>query len=314
MTGRPGTNHQPAAQPSKEDRGKLLARRQYVRFVFYRIDPVWRRLAADEQAAHKQELIEVIRTFNRRMLLRPYSNRTSARAETLAQKFGGTARTWLQLEEALVWADAVIWATAALHIVLYRHDMASVLRQCNKRPLVIMDITVSRDVEESVGDLAGVQVYDIDDLQSVVDSNIERRKAALPQVDTIIQQEMQRFAERSHSRQVTPVIKTLREWGQSIAEDELAQTLSRLADVDERTRQIVTRMVHRLVKRLLHEPTARLRVQAHAVRELFALNDVDAVEGQTHDVGCAFAGQTEQAASQCTLQCILPDAMRQPQP
>jgi chlorite dismutase len=75
MNGRPRSTHQPTAQPNgtHEDRGKQLARRQYVRFAFYKIDPAWRRLDADEQAAQKQELVDVIRTFNRRMLLRPYS-------------------------------------------------------------------------------------------------------------------------------------------------------------------------------------------------------------------------------------------------
>jgi len=75
MTGRPRPNHAPAAHTNgtTENRGKQLARRQYVRFAFYKVDPAWRRLPADEQAAHKQELVEVIRRFNRRMLLRPYS-------------------------------------------------------------------------------------------------------------------------------------------------------------------------------------------------------------------------------------------------
>ena len=63
----------PAAQPAPRDRGQQLVKRQYVRFAFYRVDPVWRRLPAEEQAAHKHELAGVIRSFNRRMLLRPYS-------------------------------------------------------------------------------------------------------------------------------------------------------------------------------------------------------------------------------------------------
>lgn len=68
-------NHRPNHQPSgqSEDRGRQLSRRQYVRFAFYRVDPLWRRLEASEQALQKQELADVIRAFNRRMLLRPYS-------------------------------------------------------------------------------------------------------------------------------------------------------------------------------------------------------------------------------------------------
>jgi chlorite dismutase len=85
MTARPPSSHQPGSRPGHqpshnggggsgaENRGKQLARRQYVRFAFYKVDPAWRRLPADDQADQKQELADVIRSFNRRMLLRPYS-------------------------------------------------------------------------------------------------------------------------------------------------------------------------------------------------------------------------------------------------
>ncbi|MDL1882231.1 glutamyl-tRNA reductase [Anaerolineae bacterium CFX8] len=250
-----------------------------------------------------------------------FLNRTYSRAEVLANDFGGKAFTWHQLEESLVWADAVICATGAPHVVIDRHDVEAVLQRRENRPLVIMDIAVPRDVEDTVRELSGVQVYDIDDLQSVVDSNVELRKAAIPQVKTIIQQEMVRFAEWYHSRQVTPVIKTLREWAQSIADEELVQALNRLSDADERTREIVSRMAHRLVNRLLHEPTSRLRIQAsegngygyaHAVRELFALNTLDTIECQQEGIGCSWAGQTAPAATtQCNLHCILPSTTGQ---
>jgi glutamyl-tRNA reductase len=247
-----------------------------------------------------------------------FLNRTYTRAEAMEKDFGGKAFGWHQFEEALVWADAVICATGAPHVVIDRHDVEAVLQRRENRPLVIMDIAVPRDVEDTVRELSGVQVYDIDDLQSVVDTNVELRKAAVPQVETIIQQEMARFAEWYHSRQVTPVIKTLREWAQSIADDELVQTLNRLSDADERTREIVSRMAHRLVNRLLHKPTYRLRIQAskgngygyaHAVRELFALNNLDAIECQDQESSCAAVGQNR-TTTQCNLQCILPHTMR----
>lgn len=250
---------------------------------------------------------------------RIFLNRTYARAEALTNDFGGKALAWHRFEEALVRADAVICATGAAHIVIDRYDIETVIPQRQNRPLVIMDIAVPRDVEDSVRELSGVQVYDIDDLQSVVDSNVELRKAAMPQVETIIQQEMARFAEWYHSRQVTPVIKTLREWAQSIADNELVQTLNRLSDADERTREIVSRMAHRLVNRLLHEPASRLWIQAtkgngygyaHAVRELFALNNLDAIECQGHTSGCAAAGRN-QTTAQCNLHCILPSTTGQ---
>ncbi len=112
-----------------------------------------------------------------------FVNRTYARAEALAQEFEGRAQNWYQLDEALVWADAVICATGAPHVILYRGDVEALLPQRDGRPLAIMDIAVPRDVEATVRELAGVQYYDIDDLQSVVDANVELRKAAIPQVE-----------------------------------------------------------------------------------------------------------------------------------
>lgn len=244
-----------------------------------------------------------------------FMNRTYTRAEAMANDYGGKPFAWHQFEEAMVWADAVICATGAPHIVVHRHVIEAVLQQRENRPFVIMDIAVPRNVEDTIRELSGVQVYDIDDLQSVVDTNVELRKAAIPQVETIIQEEIVRFAEWYHGREVTPVIKNLREWGQSIADDELEQALNRLSDADERTRQIVSRMAHRLVNRLLHEPTSRLRIQAsegngygyaHAVRELFALNDRDVVECRHHEAACPAVSQADQTKDQCTLQCILP--------
>jgi glutamyl-tRNA reductase len=256
---------------------------------------------------------QALKRFDIRNMM--FVNRTYERAEVMANEYGGSARNWFQLQEALIWADAVICATGAPHIVIDRHIVETALQQREGRPLVFVDIAVPCDVEDNVGELSSVQVYDIDDLQSVVDAHVELRKAAVPPVETIIQQEMAQFAEWYHSRQVTPVIKTLREWAQNIADDELAQTLNRLSDADERTREIVSRMAHRLVNRLLHEPTARLRIQAtegngygyaHAVRELFALNHLEATECQRLDVGCAVVSQADQTTTQCTLQCILP--------
>jgi chlorite dismutase len=104
MTGRPRSNHQSTVQPNgaQEDRGRQLARRQYVRFAFYRVDPVWRRLEPDEQVAQKQELVEVIRTFNRRMLLRPYSLMgTRADAELLLWQIAEGPQPFRELATAI---------------------------------------------------------------------------------------------------------------------------------------------------------------------------------------------------------------------
>lgn len=249
-----------------------------------------------------------------------FINRTFDHAEALSQKFGGKALTWRQLGEGLIRADAVITATNAPHTVIERHDLEAIQPDRYGRPLLLIDIAVPRDVDENVCELASVRYYDIDELQSVVDSNRELRQASIPEVERIIQQEMTRFNDWNRGREVTPVIKNLREWAENIADEELDQTLNRLSDADVRTRQIVSRMAHRLVNRLMHEPTSRLQMQAsegngygyaQAVRELFALHDIDALECQHDETRCGGIGQTIPTTGFCNLQCILPSQTSQ---
>ena len=244
-----------------------------------------------------------------------FINRTFNRAEALAGEAQGRAFAWHELEAALEWADAVISATGAPHTVIYRNDLEGVAARRGERTLVIVDIAVPRDVEDTVRELPGVRYYDIDDLQSVVDTNLDLRRAAIPQVEAIVRQEALNFTEWYHSRQVAPVIKDLREWAEGIAADELAQTLSRLPEIDAHTRQIVGRLVHRLVNRLLHEPITRLRVQAaegnghgyaHAMRELFALGDQDRLFCSQDEAQCDFSDESGDALVPCNLKCIVP--------
>lgn len=238
-----------------------------------------------------------------------FINRTYGRAEALAQQVGGQALAWYQLEDALSWADAVITATGAPHTVIYANEVASILEKRTQMPLVFVDIAVPRDVEESVGDLPGVICCDIDDLQSTVDANAAQRRAAVPAVEAIIADERGRFMEWYHSRHVTPVIKTLREWAQSMAAAEVEQALNRLPH-DPQTERVVQQLAHRIVNRLLHEPTVRLRSHAaggnghgyaHAVRELFGLDEAQ-------QAACCTLPPCEHATEgeRCDLHCILP--------
>lgn len=212
-----------------------------------------------------------------------FINRTYSRAVELAEEFGGASLEWHQLADAFTWADAVITATGAPHTVIYTSDVAATLERRGSRPLRFVDIAVPRDVEVAVGSLPNVERYDIDDLQTIVDTNTAQREAAIPQVKAIIEDELKLFLDWQHSREVTPVIRDLRRWATEVAEAEVQQALNKLPDDDGQVAQLMNRLAHRIVNKLLHEPTVRLRGQAvegnghgyaHAVSELFGLHTV----------------------------------------
>ena len=209
-------------------------------------------------------------------------NRTYQRGKELAEHFGCVATDWTNLPDALVRHDVVISATGAPHIVLDYNTVQQALKRRNDRPLLIIDIAVPRDVEATIGDLAGVQLYDIDDLQDTVDENIAQRQASIVEVKAIIDEELAHYLEWLDGRQVVPVITDLRRKAEAIAQTELEQALRRLDGIDSNGQKVVQRMAHRIVNKLLYAPTAQLKshavngngdAYAHVVRDLFHLDD-----------------------------------------
>jgi glutamyl-tRNA reductase len=207
-------------------------------------------------------------------------NRTYANAERLASQFGGRAMNWRHLTEALTEADVIVSATGAPHTVIYRDDVAQALPLRGGKPLVIVDIAVPRDVDVEVDGLPDVHRYDIDHLQSTVDANRAHREAAIPEVEAIIDQEADDFHVWLRSREVVPVLVELRRKAEAVAQSELEQALKHLDTPDARTEHAMALMAHRIIGKLLHEPTVRLKseaangngvVYADALQELFAL-------------------------------------------
>jgi glutamyl-tRNA reductase len=209
-----------------------------------------------------------------------FVNRTFSRAQRMARQFSGLAFNWYHLPEALSAADVVVTATGAPHIIIHEDDVGQVLPARGGRPLIFVDIAVPRDVEQQVGRLPGVSRYDIDHLQSAVDANLAQRQAAVPEVEAIIDEEAQRFALWLQGRQVLPVLVELRRRASEIAEEELERNFHRLEEAQPVCHEMVAQVVHRVVNKLLHEPTVRLKASAaegngveyaHVLRELFNL-------------------------------------------
>jgi len=231
------------------------------------------------------------------------ANRHADRALSLAQRFGGAVVGLDKLPDQLVRADIVLCSTASPHPIVGRDEIELVMSQREGRALLLIDIAVPRDVDPACGELEGVRLYDIDDLQAVIARNLSTRAEEVPQALEIVEEEIRRFARWLGQLDTLPTVSALRTHGSNIVEQVLAENSGRWESVSERDLARVEAIARAVMSRLLHEPTIRLRSfgedRGHAslelVRELFGLReDADA---EQHD-GHAQAGGREHTASE----------------
>jgi glutamyl-tRNA reductase len=208
------------------------------------------------------------------------ANRTRGRAFEVAERFGAGAYALSELEDALAWADVAVTATASETPVVRAELIRDAMSRRSDRPLVLVDLAVPADVQRSAGGLAGVRLFDVDDLRVGLDDAMASRLREVPGVETIVEDEVESFRRRYHELEVEPLLSALRRRAEAIREQELERALRDLGDVDPATAERIEHLSRTLVKKLLHEPTVRLRERAgagdaddvaDAVRELFGL-------------------------------------------
>ncbi len=190
------------------------------------------------------------------------TNRSPERAQRLADEIDGVARPWAQLEELLAAADVVISSTGAQEPVLTRPLLKRVAKARRWRSLMIVDIAVPRDADPAVGKLEGVYLFDIDDLEKVVASNLEGRARAADDAARIVDHEAAQFEQWLRSQHVVPTIRALREHFTHVADAEAQKTIDALRRKDlsaEQRDEAVRRLAQLVVAKLLHRPQTALR-------------------------------------------------------
>ncbi len=230
------------------------------------------------------------------------ANRHADRALSLAQRFGGSVVGLDKLPEQLLEADIVVSSTSSPHPIVGSEELALVMAQRRGRggraPLLLIDIAVPRDIDSRCGDIDGVTLYDIDDLQAVVQRNLGARREIVPQAEQIVEEEIHRFARWLGQAETLPTVSALREHGNRIVEQILSENEGRWESASERDLMRVEAVARAVLGRLLHEPTIRLRSfsqeRGHSslqlVRELFGLDEEPTTNAAKHaDI------QTEQA-------------------
>ena len=186
------------------------------------------------------------------------ANRTVERGQTLAERFGGHAIRLDDLADSLGRYDIVVSCTAAPLPIIGLGMVERALKARRHRPMFIVDLAVPRDIEPEVAELDDVFLYTVDDLAHVVASGVESRQAAVIQAEAIVDTQVERFLHWLASRDVVPLIRSLRDDAERARRHELEHALKRLA-AGETPEQVLTQLSQRLMNKLLHAPTQTLQ-------------------------------------------------------
>ncbi|MBC8336742.1 MAG: glutamyl-tRNA reductase [Anaerolineales bacterium] len=189
-------------------------------------------------------------------------NRTLDRALALAERWGAETSTFEQLATALTRADILIASTGAPHTIIHVPQVEKTLKDRAERPLVMIDIAVPRDIDADVGDLPGVNLFNMDGLNTQLEDSLAKRSAEVPHVESILFEEKAHYNDYLASLDMLPLIANLREQAESIRQLELSKTLRRLPDLEDRDRKRIEALTQALVKKLVDAPIRRLRSEA----------------------------------------------------
>lgn len=218
------------------------------------------------------------------------ANRHRDRAIALAQRFGGASGSFDQLPEELESADVVVSSTASPHAIIGPEELEAVR---GGKPLLIIDLAVPRDIDPACAGVEGVTLMDMDALQRAVRGHLSVRRAEAVRAEAIVEEEIQTFAGWLGRLEVMPTLAALRSRGDAVVTDLLAANAGRWESLSERDAARVEALARSVVKRLLHEPTERVKAldgdHRHArlqlLRELFGLEeDVTSEAGEAAEV------------------------------
>ena len=195
-------------------------------------------------------------------------NRTFEKAETLAHRFEGQAKPMNELQCALLDADIVISSTGSNTFVITKAMMKAVDKIRKGNPLFMVDIAVPRDLEPEMAELDSVFLYDIDDLEGIVEANLQERQKEAEKIMIMIEAEISEFNQWLHLLGVVPVISALREKALAIQSETMKSLERKLPNLSERERKILNKHTKSIVNQMLKDPILQ-------AKELAALPDAD---------------------------------------
>jgi glutamyl-tRNA reductase len=208
------------------------------------------------------------------------TNRTYDRAIEVARELNGMPVPWDLMAQYLPLADLVIGAASGEDFLLRRAAVEGAVRERRRRPMFMIDLAVPRSIDPAVNVIDGVYLYDIDDLEGVINDNQGARAREAAKAETIVDAEVDAFWDWFSSLDAVPTIVALREKLDGIRRAELERSLAALGALDPRQREVVERLTQSIVNKILHAPLTLLRrhradaseaFYVEAARQLFRL-------------------------------------------
>ena len=210
------------------------------------------------------------------------ANRTRSRAEQVAELVRGRIIGYENLYTTLPEVDIVITSSGAPGYILTKDQMRKIIDARKNRPMFLIDIAVPRNIEPAVNDLDNVFLYDIDDLQKVVDNNLRGRLDEAAEADKIVMEEVDRLEAYMRGREVVPMIVSLQTQLESVRAGEVERMRSRLGPLTQQQEDALEALTRGIINKIAHGPISELRKNAgnpggvpvlDAIRKIFRLSD-----------------------------------------
>jgi len=210
------------------------------------------------------------------------TNRTRSRADLLAEEFQGQVVPYEDFVGMLAEIDILLTSSGAPHYILTREQMRVVISRRRNRPMFLIDIAVPRNIEPSVNQLDNVFLYDIDDLDRVVKSNLQARQNVAQQAEEIITEEVERMVLRLKTREVTPTIISLQEQLEQLRAAEIERARGKLGALTPQQEEAIEALTRGIINKIAHGPITEMRRKAsdpdgihlmNTIRKLFRLGE-----------------------------------------
>lgn len=199
------------------------------------------------------------------------ANRTFERGYELAKEFNGKAVRFEDFLKELMHTDIVICSTGAPAYVLLKEQMQKVMKERKHKPVFIIDISVPRNIDPEINKIDNVYLYDVDDLQEVVDTNMLERKKEAEKAEKIIDEEVEKFIKWISSLDSVPTILALRQKAEEIKNEELEKFKNKFPEIDAEQIKAVEYLATAIINKLVHPPTVALKEDTEDRDELIAM-------------------------------------------